>query len=126
MASLTRLPVLIALIAGLMAAGAGAVWFRASLDAAFARGRDQGRLETDRLARQQHERLRAASLAALEQSNRDAAQLALRQGELQDQVHVLSRAIAKSAVVDGVCLDADVVRALAAIGARGVSPGPGP
>lgn len=123
MSSLSRLPVLIALISGLMIAGGGAVWFRASLDAAFTRGREQGRLEADLQAREQHERLRAASLAALEQSNREAAQLALRQGELQDQVHELSNAIAKSAVAGGVCLDADVVRALAAIGAR--SPGSG-
>ncbi|MBM3608719.1 MAG: hypothetical protein FJX29_09770 [Alphaproteobacteria bacterium] len=118
MASLPRLGLIGGLIAGLILAGAGAVWFRASLDAAFDKGEAQGRMTQRDEAQRQTEKLRAASEAALEKSNRDAAALAGENAKLQEKLDELVQAIAASSGAGSVCLDADVVRALAAIGAR--------
>ena len=98
-------------------AGAGLVWLRASLEAARAQGLQAGRLQAQAEARVQFDAVRVQSEAALARANREAAQLANQQIQLRSQVDALSQAIAKSSGHDRICLDGDVLRALADIGA---------
>ncbi len=98
-------------------AGAGLVWLRASLEAARTQGLQAGRLQAQAEARVQFDAARAQSEAALARANREAAQLTEQQIQLRSQVDALAQAIAKSSGHDRICLDGDVLRALADIGA---------
>jgi len=122
----SRLLTLGALAAGLVLAGAGAVWFHHALDSAHDRGRALGRLQTSQELERSRESLRQASECALEQSNWEAANLAARNIQLQEKLDGLPHAIAANTGAGGVCLAVDVVRALAAIGARPAADQPRP
>lgn len=122
----SRMLTLGALAAGLVLAGAGAVWFRHALESAHCRGHALGQLEAAQALERNRENLRQASELALEQTNREAASLAARNIELQEKLDGLAQAIAANSGAGGLCLDVDVVRALAAIGARPAADQPRP
>ncbi len=103
-------------LAGVVLAVGGAAWFRHTLDEAFERGRRIAAAEVEiRIQKEAGERWQEAE-AALARSNREIVTLERSREQLQEQYDDL---VAKSAASGAgrPCLDPDVVRALAAIGA---------
>ncbi len=111
-----RFGFLAALVAGMALVGGGAFWFHATLNEAFARGEAAGRAEILAWSRAEFDRREADAQAALAQSNRDVAALEAGRERLQEQLDVLASTISRSASSGSICLDPDIVRALAAIG----------
>ena len=109
-------------LAGLALAGGGAMWFRAALNESHARGLQAGRAEIEALYRADLDRRRQAGEAALEKTNREAAELEIQRDKLQEQLNDLAATIGRSASAGNACLDPELVRALAGIGQSGARP----
>ena len=96
--------------------GGSAVWFRASLDHAFERGRLIGEATMRKAYDAELESRRIAADAALVKAQRDVAALETARDRAREQFDELLEKVGRNPDRDNVCLDLDVVRALGRIG----------